>query len=91
MGFKFWAQGRLYKDTNKRISSLHGSLFFSADEVEIRRTFATILKILRRTPGSTHCFTYKPTHFFVDFIPFTLGANFPESRITQEYGEYFSF
>ena len=50
-----------------------------------------ILKTLRPTPWATHCLTWKPTHLFVAFIPFTLGVNFLESRITREDREYFSF
>ena len=44
MDFKFWARGRVYQDLKKLISPLHGSLFSWVEEVEIRRTFARILK-----------------------------------------------
>ena len=42
------------------------------------------------TPVSTNFFVKVSTHCFVDFIPFNLGLNLPESRITRDDGEDFS-
>ena len=70
------------------MSFLFARLTFSSEPTEWKQDNSTAnLKNIR----STLCFTWKPTHCSVAFIPFTLGDNFLDPRITREDREDFIF